>query len=90
MNNLNISFLVSALLLASIFLCGVFLNLNIKDSKEELYDLQKEIKQIKLDMKRQRIEITSLTNPLYVINYIEKRAYKPVKLRNIKVLNIIE
>ena len=68
MNYLNVVTIIATLLLASIFLAGVFLNLNIKSSKEELYELQQDIKKIKLEIRRQKIEITSLTNPIYVLD----------------------
>lgn len=90
MNYSNLVTLIATLLIAAIFLGGVFLNLDIKNSKEELYNFQDDIKQLKLEIKRQKIEITTLTNPMYVLNYIEKKKYKPAPLKNVDFIYIEE
>jgi cell division protein FtsL len=84
--NSNIYILIASVILASIFLGGVFLNLGIKNSKEEVVKLESDIKDIKLDIKRKKIEITTLINPHNVFDYIDKKGLKPVPLRNVDVV----
>lgn len=86
MNYSNIVILVSTLIIAMIFFGSVLLNLHIKSSKEELYKIQQEIDQLKLDIKRQKIEITTLTNPLRVYEYIEKKGYKAISIKNMEFI----
>lgn len=88
MNYSNAIIIISAILLAVIFLGSVFVNLEIKNSREELYGIQEKIKNLELEIKRQKIEITTLTNPYYVYEYIDRKNLKPVPLSNIETIYI--
>ncbi len=88
MNYSNVVIIISTILLAIIFLGSVFLNLEIKNSREELFSLQEKIKDLELEIERQKIEITTLTNPYFVIQYIDKNKLKPIPLRNIETIYI--
>lgn len=88
MNYSNVVIIISTILLAVIFLGSVFLNLEIKNSREELIGLQDKIKDLELEIERQKIEITTLTNPYFVIRYIDKNNLKPIPLRNIETIYI--
>lgn len=90
MNHSNIIIIISTALIATIFLGSVFLNLNIKNSKEEIKTIKKEISVIKKDLKRQQIEITVLTNPHNILDFIKKNDYKPVPRENIDVIYLKE
>ena len=63
MNYSNVIIIFSTILLAVIFLGSVFINLEIKNTREELYGIQEKIRDLELEIKRQKIEITTLTNP---------------------------
>ncbi len=88
MNYSNIVTVISTILIALIFLGGVFINLDIKTSKEELGELYQTIDRLKLEIKRQKIEMATLTSPVNIVRYIEKYDLKPVKLRNIENIYI--
>ena len=64
------------------------LNLDIKDKKIEIDKLNESIKTLDLKIKRQKIEITTLTNPKFVIDYIERYNLKPVSLKNVNTVVI--
>jgi cell division protein FtsL len=84
MNHSNIILTVASFIIAAIFFSGVFLNLEIKKSRNEIVKITKEIEDLRLDIERKQIEIATLTSPLNVIKYIEKNDLKPVKLKNIE------
>lgn len=88
MNYSNVIIIISAILLAVIFLGSVFVNLEIKNSREELYGIQEKIKDLELEIVRQKIEITTLTNPYYVYEYINKNQLKSIPLSNIETIYI--
>jgi|GEM_PF-1213927 len=86
MNHSNIIVIISTLMLAIIFLVAVFFNLEIKESKKELNLLQNDIEEIRMEIKRKEIEITTLISPLNIVEYIEKNKLKPIPIKNIEVL----
>ena len=88
MNYSNVIIIISTILLAAIFLGSVFVNLGIKSSREELYSIQEKIRDLELEIERQKTEITTLTNPYYVLDYINKKNLKPVALSNIETIYI--
>ena len=86
MNNIYFSIVLSSLIIAGLFIGSVMINLNVKSSKQELTVMMQETENIKRDLKRQQIEISALTNPYYVIDYINKHDLKSVTLtRKIKI-----
>ena len=88
MNYSNVIIIISTILLAVIFLGSVFVNLEVKNSREELYGIQEKIKELELEIKRQKIEITALTNPYFVFDYINRKSLKPIPLSNIETIYI--
>jgi hypothetical protein len=88
MNYSNLILILSTFMLAIIFLGAVFININIKNSKENLIKLQDEIEQLDLEIKRYRIEIAGLISPDNVLDFIELNNYQPVPLKDIEVLKI--
>lgn len=81
---------IAAFTISVIFLGSVFVNLNIKKQKNELEQIYKEIELIKKDIKRQKIEITTLTNPDYILDYAEKKGYSSVPVKDIIQIDIKE
>ena len=88
MRNSNLSVVVSTFILGILFLASVFININIKEEKKELEKMKKKISSLELRIKRQKIEITTLTNPKFVINYIGRYNLKPVGLKDIDTIVI--
>lgn len=64
------------------------ISINIKSSRDELIQIQKDITALKDDLKRQEIEITSLTNPLDVIEFANNNEMKTISIDKIKIINI--
>ena len=64
------------------------ISINIKSSRDELIQIQKDITALKDDLKRQEIEITSLTNPLDVIEFANNNDMKTISIDKIKIINI--
>ncbi|HNZ28055.1 MAG TPA: hypothetical protein PK385_11725 [Spirochaetota bacterium] len=90
MNYTNIIIIVSALTISIMFFGGVFMNLGIKSSREELIAAQREIKELKDDIKRYEIEIASLSSPVNIINFINTNNLKTIPIKRIKVIRIKE
>jgi cell division protein FtsL len=88
MNRANLFSILSTVVIAVIFFWSVFLNLNIKNSKNKLEALYEEIEEIQLDIKRQNIEITTLTNPQLIIKYIKDNGLQPVPLNQMHYLEV--
>ena len=88
MNYSNIITIIASIVIAAIFLGGVFLNLDIKKSRDELDSLKKEIIELKIELKQQYIEISSLTSPVKIIDYIEKNNLKVVPVNKFKTIYI--
>ena len=64
------------------------ISINIKSSRDELIQIQKDITSLRDDIKRQEIEITSLTNPLDVIEFANDNGLKTISIDKIKIINI--
>ena len=64
------------------------ISINIKSSRDELIQIQKDITALRDDIKRQEIEITSLTNPLDVIEFANENEMKTISIDKIKIINI--
>ena len=79
MNYSNVIIIISTILLAVIFLGSVFVNLEIKNSREELYGIQKKIRDLELEIKR---------HPYFIYDYINKNNLKPILLSNIETIYI--
>jgi|WetSurMetagenome_2_1015567.scaffolds.fasta_scaffold298455_2 hypothetical protein len=86
MKNFYFSIVLSSMIIAGLFIGSVVINLNVKNSRQELNSMLEEAGKIKQDIKRQQIEISALTNPYNVIDYIEKHDLKSVSLtKKIKI-----
>lgn len=79
---------IAAITISMIFLGSVFVNLNIKKQKNELQLIYKEIETLKKEIKRKKIEITTLTNPNYILDYAEKKGYSSVPVKDIIQIDI--
>ena len=64
------------------------ISINIKSSRDELIQIQKDITALRDDLKRQEIEITSLTNPLDVVEFANENEMKTISIDKIKIINI--
>ena len=80
--NSNLLVFVLSIVLVLIFSLALFTNMSVKSSKNEIVKIEKEIDNLKIVIKRQRIEISSLTNPQLILEYI-KNDLKSFRLRNI-------
>jgi hypothetical protein len=90
MNHSNSMIIISTFMLAVVFFGAVFININIKNSKNDLDKLYEEINQLDIELKRQDLEIAFLTSPGKVLDFIEEHGYKSVPLKDIEILKIIE
>lgn len=90
MNNSNIVTFIAALTISIIFFANVFVNLQIKAARLEVFEYYKEIDQLKNEIKRKKIEIAALTNPGNVLKHIEKEGMISVPLKNIEYIKINE
>jgi len=86
MNVPNLVTIISTLIISFVFFSGVFINMDVKKSKEELELIMEDIDKIKLEIKRQKIEITMLTSPHLVLDYIKKNNLTPISKNNIEVI----
>ncbi|OHD11418.1 MAG: hypothetical protein A2086_09790 [Spirochaetes bacterium GWD1_27_9] len=88
MNKFNFFVIFASFVIVILFGSAVFINLNIKNSKTEVERLNDEINDIKQEIKRQKIEISSLVSPVLVIDYIKKNDLKAVKLKNVTYIYV--
>ncbi|MBN2547015.1 MAG: hypothetical protein JXB50_14535 [Spirochaetes bacterium] len=88
MNMPNMVTLISTLIISLIFFSGVFINMDVKRSKEELELIMGDIDKIKLEIKRQKIEIATLTSPHLVLEFIKRNNLTCVSKDNIEVIYI--
>ena len=61
---------------------------NYKIIENKIDELKLDLKEIVKDINRQKIEITVLTSPNKIIDFIEKNNYKRVKISNIEIIEI--
>ncbi len=59
------------------------LNNHVKKLESVISAQYKEINDLRTEIKRMRIEISALTNPLETHEFIEENKYKPVKVENV-------
>ena len=71
-----------------IFCFAVFTNMEVKNNKNEILKIEKDIADLKVAIKRQKIEIASLTNPQSVLDYIKRNDLKALKLKNITTIYV--
>jgi len=88
MNIPNIVTVISTLIISLIFFSGVFINMDVKKSKEELELIMEDIDKIKLEIKRQKIEIATLTSPHLVLDYIKENNLTTISNDNTEVIYI--
>ena len=88
MNYSNFFVFFASLIIAVLFFGSVMISTNIKSSRDELTQIHKDITALKDDLKRQEIEITSLTNPLDVIEFANNNDMKTISIDKIKIINI--
>lgn len=79
---------VASFTITLLFIAGVFVNMSIKESKNELEDINEQIVSVQNDLKGLKIEVTSLTNPKKVLEYVEKNEYKTVSVLDIDYLKL--
>ena len=80
--------IVGAFFIVALFMSTVVINTSVREERIAIDRLEEEIKDIKNTMLFQEIEITALTNPKFVYEYIQKNNYKPIKIKNITTLYI--
>lgn len=73
-----------------IFFFAVSANMKVKNEKKDIVKIEKEIRDLKTNIKRRKIEIASLTNPVLILDYIKKNDLKVLKLKNITTIYIEE
>lgn len=88
MNYSNFFVFIASFIIAALFFGAVMISTNIKSSRDELVQIQADITALRGDLKRQEIEITSLTNPLDVIEFANKNEMKTISIDKIKIINI--
>ena len=88
MNYSNFFVFIASFIIAVLFFGAVMISTNIKSSRDELIQIQKDITALRDDLKRQEIEITSLTNPLDVVEFANDNEMKTISIDKIKIINI--
>jgi hypothetical protein len=88
LNNFSIIIIISSITIAGLFLGTVMVNIGVKNSKIELEKKNEDIVNLKQNIKRQKIEITALTNPYLVMDYIDKKGLRPVSLKKKTIIYI--
>ncbi|MCG8572890.1 MAG: hypothetical protein MJB14_22385 [Spirochaetes bacterium] len=88
MSKSNTVIFVASFIISIIFFASVFVNLQIKTIKLEVNEIYEEIDELKQTIKRQRIEITTLTNPHKVLEYIEENQLTPLTLDQVNTMQI--
>ncbi len=80
--------IIGSIFMVIIFLSTVFVNTSVKEDRVAIGKLEKDVEELKSDILFQEIEITSLTNPKFVYNYILANDYKPIKIKDITSIYI--
>jgi cell division protein FtsL len=80
-NGFNYFIILASVTIVGLFLGAVFINLNVKTEKIAIEKIKSEIDDVKMDLKRQKVEIATLTNPQRVLTYIENNEMKSVPLK---------
>ncbi len=91
MNLKNAFYIVAGSMLISIlFLINAFVSLEVRAQREMLSVINREISELKANVKRKKIVVNTLTTPLAVYRFAEKNGYRRVPIKNIDVLYIDE
>ena len=80
--------IICSIFMVIVFLVTVFVNISVREDRIAIDNLEKDIMAKKNDILFQEIEITALTNPKFVYNYILEHNYKPIKIKDITTLYI--
>jgi cell division protein FtsL len=81
LNNFNIFIIIASITIVGLFLGAVFINLNVKNDKIAIEKINDQIAELKLDLKRQKVQIATLTNPFKVLKYADDNNLKPISIK---------
>lgn len=73
----------AACLIAGLFIFTTFVSIKVKAQEVEITEMYKKIDNMRIEIKRVKIESSTLTNPLEVLDYIEENEMKSVKVKDL-------
>lgn len=73
----------AACLIAVLFIFTTFVSIKVKAQEREVTEIYKKIDDMRIEIKRVKIEASTLTNPLEVLDYIEENEMKSVKVKDL-------
>lgn len=74
---------LSSIFIATLFVMTTFVSVRVKDLERNVISTYKEIDELRIEIKRVKIEISALTNPVDVLEYIEQEGLKNIKVKDV-------
>lgn len=80
--------ILAACIIAALFIFTTFVSIQVKAQEREITQIYKEIDEMRIEIKRVKIEASTLTNPLEVLDYIQENGMKSVKVKDLVNIEI--
>ena len=78
----------AACIIAGLFIFTTFVSIKVKAQEREITQIYQKIDDMRIEIKRVKIESSSLTNPLEVLDCAEKNGMKSIKVKDLVNIEI--
>ena len=74
---------LAACIIAALFIFTTFVSIKVKAQEREVTQIYQKIDEMRIEIKRVKIESSALTNPLEVLDYATENQMKSVKVKDL-------
>ena len=78
----------AACIIAALFIFTIFVSIKVKAQEREVTEIYQKIDEMRIEIKRVKIESSALTNPLEVLDYAAENEMKSVKVKDLVNIEI--
>lgn len=78
----------AASIIAALFIFTTFVSINVKAQEREVTEIYQKIDEMRIEIKRVKIESSALTNPLEVLDYAKENEMQSIKVKDLVNIEI--
>ena len=87
-NTYGFMIVLAACIIAALFIFTTFVSIKVKAQEREVTQIYQKIDEMRIEIKRVKIESSALTNPLEVLDYATENQMKSVKVKDLVNIEI--
>lgn len=80
--------ILAACIIAGLFIFTTFVSIKVKAQEREVTQIYQKIDEMRIEIKRVKIESSALTNPLEVLDYATENQMKSIKVKDLVNIEI--